>query len=77
MARAHYATFPPPCVSGQLEAGSRYAITRLEQIFSSVRIEPSTKDNDILDELMSAAKDSVSNIGASPLRDAAPIVNGN
>jgi ferritin-like metal-binding protein YciE len=52
-------------------------ITRLEQIFSSVRIAPSTKDNDILDELMSAAKDSVSNIEASSLRDAALIVNGN
>jgi ferritin-like metal-binding protein YciE len=52
-------------------------IARLEQVFSSVKIEPSTKDNDILDELLNAAKDSISNIEASSLRDAALIVNGN
>ena len=52
-------------------------IARLEHIFSFVKIEPSTKDNDILDELMSAAKDSASNIETSSLRDAALIVNGN
>jgi ferritin-like metal-binding protein YciE len=40
-------------------------------------MEPKTKDNDILDKMMSAAKDSVSNIDDSPLRDAAMIVNGN
>jgi ferritin-like metal-binding protein YciE len=52
-------------------------VARLDQVFASVRIEPSTKSNDILDKLISAAKDSVSNIEASPLRDAALIVNGN
>jgi ferritin-like metal-binding protein YciE len=50
---------------------------RLERVFDAVGMEPKTKDNDILDKLMSAAKDSVSNIEASPLRDAALIVNGN
>ena len=40
-------------------------------------MEPDTKGNDILDKMMSAAKDSVSNIDASPLRDTALIVNGN
>lgn len=52
-------------------------ITRLEQVFSRIGIEPRTKDNDILDEMMSAAKDSASNIESSPLRDAALILNGN
>ena len=52
-------------------------VARLERIFSALGVEAKTKDNDILDEMMSAAKDSVSNIEASPLRDAALIVNGN
>jgi ferritin-like metal-binding protein YciE len=46
-------------------------------VFGSIGAEPQTKSNDILDEMMSAAKDSVSNIDPSPLRDAALIVNGN
>ena len=36
-----------------------------------------TKHNDIFDKMASAAKDSVSNIDNSPLRDAALIANGN
>jgi ferritin-like metal-binding protein YciE len=52
-------------------------VARLERIFGALGVEPKTKDNDILDELMSAAKDTVSNIDDSPLRDAALIVNGN
>lgn len=56
---------------------TRNHITRLEGIFAATGLEPNTKDNDILDEMMSAAKDSVSNIDDSPLRDAALIVNGN
>src|SRR5262249_18476018 len=52
-------------------------VTRLEEVFTDMGIEPRTKDNDILDEMMSAAKDSVSNIESSPLRDAALIFNGN
>ena len=56
---------------------TRNQVTRLESVFAAVGAEPKTKDNDILDEMMSAAKDSVSNIDASPLRDAALIMNGN
>ena len=52
-------------------------IARLEQVFSVIGMEPDTKDNDILDKTLSAAKDSVSNIESSSLRDAALIVNGN
>ena len=52
-------------------------ITRLEQVFSVIGMEPDTKDNDILDKTLSAAKDSVSNIESSSLRDTALIVNGN
>jgi ferritin-like metal-binding protein YciE len=56
---------------------TRNHIVRLEQIFSGVGKEPDTKGNDIFDELASAAKDSISNIDDSPLRDAALIANGN
>ena len=50
---------------------------RLERVFGALGVEPGTKDNDVVDELMDAARDSVSNIDDSPLRDAALIVNGN
>jgi ferritin-like metal-binding protein YciE len=49
----------------------------LQRVFTSVGIEPDTKSNDILDKMMSAAKDSVSNIEDPSIRDAALIVNGN
>jgi len=52
-------------------------VARLERVFSTLGVDPNTKGNDVIDEIMSAAKDSVSNIEASPLRDAALIVNGN
>ena len=52
-------------------------IARLERVFSTLGVDPDTKGNDVIDEIMSAAKDSVSNIEASPLRDAALIANGN
>jgi ferritin-like metal-binding protein YciE len=52
-------------------------VTRLENVFSIAGIKPNTKDNDIIDKMMSAAKDSGSNIESSPLRDSALIVNGN
>jgi ferritin-like metal-binding protein YciE len=42
-----------------------------------IGVEPKTKGNDILDKIMGAAKDSISNIGDFSLRDAALIVNGN
>ena len=56
---------------------TRGQIARLEQVFSIIGMEPDTKDNDILDKTLSAAKDSVSNIESSSLRDTALIVNGN
>lgn len=52
-------------------------VTRLERVFNAIGAEPKTQDNDILDEMTSAAKDSVSHIEDSPLRDAALILNGN
>jgi ferritin-like metal-binding protein YciE len=56
---------------------TRIHVRRLEQVFGAVGTEPDTKDNEVLDELMNAAEDSVSNIEHSALRDAALIVNGN
>jgi ferritin-like metal-binding protein YciE len=56
---------------------TRNHVRRLEQVFDTIGTEPETKENDVLDELMNAAEDSVSNIVKSPLRDAALIVNGN
>ena len=50
---------------------------RLQRVFTSVGIEPDTKSNDIVDKMMSAAKDSASNIEDPSIRDAALIVNGN
>lgn len=52
-------------------------ITRLEQIFPLLGVEATSKGNDVLDELIGAAADSVSNIESPDLRDAALIVNGN
>src|SRR5579872_6721407 len=56
---------------------TREHVVRLEQVFEALGLEPVTKDNEIIDEMMSAAKDSISNIDSSPLRDCALIVNGN
>jgi ferritin-like metal-binding protein YciE len=58
-------------------AETRTQVTRLERIFAAMGVEPDTKTNEIFDKLSSAAKDSISNIEESPLRDAALIVNGN
>jgi ferritin-like metal-binding protein YciE len=52
-------------------------IARLERVFGTLGMDPDTKGNDILDEMMSAAKDSGSNIESSALRDSALIINGN
>jgi ferritin-like metal-binding protein YciE len=52
-------------------------VARLQRVFTSVGIEPDTKSNDIVDKMMSAAKDSVSNIEDPSIRDAALIMNGN
>ena len=56
---------------------TRNQVARLERVFASIGVEPDTKGNDILDKMMSAAKDSASNIEESSLRDAALIANGN
>src|SRR5581483_5077920 len=52
-------------------------IGRLQRVFSIAGIEPETKSNAVLKEIMDAATDSASNIEESPLRDAALTVNGN
>ncbi|MFZ0784305.1 MAG: DUF892 family protein [Candidatus Acidiferrales bacterium] len=52
-------------------------VTRLENVFSIAGAKPNTKDNDVIDKMMSAAKDSGSNIESSALRDTALIANGN
>jgi ferritin-like metal-binding protein YciE len=56
---------------------TRNHVMRLERVFAAIGVQPDTKGNDIVDKMMSAAKDSRSNIESSPLRDAALIVNGN
>jgi ferritin-like metal-binding protein YciE len=56
---------------------TRNHVIRLQRVFASIGIEPDTKDNEILNKMMSAAKDSASNIEESSLRDAALITNGN
>jgi ferritin-like metal-binding protein YciE len=56
---------------------TRTHVTRLEKVFSSAGLEADTEDNDIIDEMTSAAEDMISDIDASPLRDAALIVAGN
>jgi len=52
-------------------------VVRLEHVFSSIHMQPDTKTNEIFDEMTAAAKDSISNIDQSPLRDVALIVNAN
>jgi ferritin-like metal-binding protein YciE len=56
---------------------TRQHITRLERIFGAIGVEPDAKTNSIFDEMADAAKDSISNIEPSPLRDAALILDGN
>jgi ferritin-like metal-binding protein YciE len=56
---------------------TRAQISRLDSVFSSAGIQPKTRDNDIIDKMMSAAKDSASNIEDAALRDTALIANGN
>jgi ferritin-like metal-binding protein YciE len=56
---------------------TRNHVARLERVFSTIGAEADTKGNDVFDEISSSAKDSVSHIDASQLRDAALIVNGN
>lgn len=52
-------------------------VSRLERVFSALRIEPETKSNSILEEMTKAAKDTVAHIEDAALRDTALAVNGN
>jgi ferritin-like metal-binding protein YciE len=52
-------------------------LARLERVFGALGAEADSKGNDVIDKMMSAAKDSVSDIEESSLRDAALIANGN
>jgi ferritin-like metal-binding protein YciE len=56
---------------------TRGHVAGLERVFSILGVKADTKDNDIIDEMMKAAKDSAAHIEDSPLRDTALIVNGN
>jgi ferritin-like metal-binding protein YciE len=56
---------------------TRNHVTRLERVFSIIGADAKTEDNDILDEMTSAAEDMIGDIDASHLRDAAIIVSGN
>jgi|SRR5579872_2724756 len=56
---------------------TRGQVARLERIFTAIGAEPKTNDNDILQEIMKAAKDSTAHIEDPLIRDAALIVNGN
>jgi ferritin-like metal-binding protein YciE len=59
-----------------LEETRNHAL-RLQKVFSIAAIQPDTKGNSILKEMMSAASDSASNIDDAALRDVALTVNGN
>ena len=52
-------------------------VRRVEQVFSIVGKDPNTEKAKILDEMTDEADDVISDIDASPLRDAALIVGGN
>lgn len=52
-------------------------VTRLERVFSTAGLEAKTRGNEIVDEMESAVKDTISHIESSALRDAALIVNAN
>lgn len=56
---------------------TRNHVSRIERVFSIIGADPKTEGNDILDELTSTAKDMISDIDESLLRDAALIVSGN
>ena len=56
---------------------TRGHVTRLERVFATIGVEPKGQSNAVVGDFTSAAKDSVSHIEDSPLRDAALIVNGN
>ena len=56
---------------------TRTHVTRIETIFSQIGAKADTEDNDVVEEMIDAAEGIISDIDASPLRDAALIVAGN
>lgn len=56
---------------------TRNHVARVERVFSLIGAEAKTEGNDVFDEIASAAKDSVSHTDASPVRDAALIIDAN
>jgi len=52
-------------------------VARLEKVFQTIGAEAETEDDDIIDEMIDGAEDIISDIDASPLRDAGLIVGGN
>lgn len=56
---------------------TRNHVTRLEKVFSILGADADTEDNDVVDELMDAAKNMADDIDESVLRDAALVVSGN
>ena len=52
-------------------------VDRLEQIFSSMKIQPQAKTNSVVQAMTHEAEQMINHIDASPLRDAALIVAGN
>ncbi len=56
---------------------TRNHVSRLERVFSITGLNAKAEDNDVFDEMTSAVKDSISEVEAGSLRDAALIVNGN
>ena len=56
---------------------TRAHVSRLETVFSQIGAKADTEDNDVVEEMIDAAEGMISDIDASPLRDAALIVAGN
>lgn len=56
---------------------TRDHVTRLEQVFSIIGKKADKEDSDVFDEMSDEAEEVISDIDASPLRDAALIVSGN
>lgn len=56
---------------------TRDHVRRVERVFSIIGADPKTEDNDVLDELTSAAKDMAGDVEGESLRDAALIASGN
>jgi ferritin-like metal-binding protein YciE len=85
LAKKGLPTMIEACSSTELRNGlqqhlreTQNQVSRLEQVFSIIGAEAKTDSNDIIDDMASAVKDSISHTDdASPVRDAALIVNGN